>query len=106
MLDTTEFSGWPSGDCKPVLELAFTPEEIESKWNIHFHRDKDDLDWYLGGHIKDRVIGFIVMMRHENSQSIGTILYVDSKIDTPEALKRIREKFDITDSDIAWENAN
>lgn len=102
---TTKFTGWPSGDCKPVLELAFTPKVIESRWGIQFHRDKDDLDWYLGGHIKDEMIGFIVLMQHENSQYIGTILYVDSKIDTPEALKRIREKFDITDCDIAWETA-
>lgn len=105
MIDTAEFSGWPSGDCKPVLELTFTPEVIESKWNIHFQRDRDDLNWYFGRHVKDRIIGFIAMMQYENSQSVGTVLYVDSKISTPAALKRIRSKFVITDCDIVWESS-
>ena len=103
MFDTSDFSGWPSGDYKPVLELSFTPQEIESKWNVHFSRDKDDLDWYLGSHIKDTIVGFIVMMRHENSQSNGTVLYVDSKIDIKDAVKRMRDIFSINSHDIAWD---
>jgi hypothetical protein len=103
VFDTSEFLGWPSGDCKPALELVFTPNEIESKWNVHFVREKDDLDWYLGSHIKDTMIGVIVMMRHENSQSNGTVLYVDSEVDIIDAVKRIREVFGITQDDIAWE---
>lgn len=104
MSGATEFTDWPSGDCKPILELGCTPQQAEARWRLVFRRERDDLDWYSGTHVYDENIGYIVMMRYENSPTLGIIVYVDSKITTVDALDRIRNKFDIKESDITWES--
>lgn len=102
MLDTREFSGWPSGDGKPVIELNLLPKDMESRYGLTFFREKDDLDWYVGSHFNDAVIGPVVMMRHENSPSSGTIIYVDVGIESIDAIKRIRHVLEITEGEVAW----
>lgn len=29
---------WPSGDCKPILELRFTPEVMNERYGLQFLR--------------------------------------------------------------------
>lgn len=96
------FSGWPSGDCKPVIEISYSPSEIESKWGLIFEKDKDDLDWHLATHVYDSVIGFLVFMKHENSPSSGTVLYVDRDVSTKLAIRQICEKFEISAQNVNW----
>ncbi len=102
MLDTSEFKGWPSGDNKPILELAFLPKDIESRYKLLFHRGKDDLDWYMGTYFIDALLGPIVMMRHESTPSDGTILYVDGDVDIDAGIKRICKVLNLERDDILW----
>ena len=102
MFNIEKFTGWPSGDNKPVLEVKSTPYEFSKRYHLEFHRDLDDLDYFLGSHLLDAKIGYIVMMRHENSLSEGVILYVDSKVDTVDAIYRIKEILVLSDDDVNW----
>lgn len=101
--ETTEFEGWPSGDSKPIFEFSLSPADIESRYHVSFSREKDDLDWYLGSHICDPVVGPVVMMRHENSISGGTIVYVDEHCNTSEAVERVKLILELEADEILWE---
>lgn len=103
MLDTSDFKGWPNGDGKPILELCLTPVDIENRYRIVFKREKDDLDWLLASHFIDSIVGPIVMMRHENSPSTGTIVYVDINVDSNEALERVKHILGLKITEVAWE---
>lgn len=74
--------------------------KLKSVTNYKFYRDKDDLGWFVGTHINDKEISSIVMMRHENSPILGTILYVGSSVATNDAVKRIRDILVIEDEHI------
>jgi hypothetical protein len=104
MINNAVFAGWPSGDCKPIVELTYSPDEIASKWGLQFKREQDDLDWYWGSHTKSPTIGPVVLMRHENTSSRGTLVYVDYKLDRAVAVKAIKELFQLDDLDIIWQS--
>lgn len=102
MFDTREFESWPSGDCKPVLKIIFTPKEISEKYNLIFMEEKDDLDWFKGAHFYDDELGPIVMMKHEHSPIKGTDIYIDASIDTAVAVEKIITLLQLKQEDVIW----
>lgn len=103
MLIIKDFEGWPSGDCKPIIELNFNPDELASRYSLNFAKEKDDLDWYKGTHFYlEDVCGPIVLMRHENSPTDGTVVYIDSKEDSLNAIARIKDALKIGDCKLLW----
>ena len=104
MFDERKFTGWPSGDCKPIIEIDLKPNEIQKKYNIRFIKENDDLDWYEGGHFYDKNLGFVVLMRHQNCQSHGTTVYVDSQLDLKESYKNLLEILELDKKNIIWKS--
>lgn len=102
MLDKKEFKGWPSGDCKPVLEITLNPEDIEKRYGLNFLRDKDDLDWYMGAHFLLKSIGPVVVMKYDNSPSNGTFIYQDSSIDIDIGIEELIYYLELDSSEITW----
>ncbi len=104
MFDTSEFEGWPSGDCKPLIEIKLKPDEICKIYKLCFVKEKDNLDWFEGSHFHDKVIGPVVFMKHENSQSCGTLIYVDSESDFLLAYNKLLKVLDLNINDILWKS--
>jgi len=100
-----DFQGWPSGDSKPVIELGFSLAEIEQRYELKFFRDRDDLDWFHVTYLDDINVGSIVFMKYENSPASGVIMYVDSLVDTKEAINKIKQLLDIDNNDILWKQS-
>lgn len=102
MFDVSDFSGWPSGDNKPLLELRSTPSELTKQYGLQFRREKDDLDWFFASHFIDVELGPVVMLRYENSPAHGTLVYVDAGVDSREAIVRLESVLELDDNDIVW----
>ena len=102
ILDTSKFSGWPSKDRKPVVEIASTPDKLSHLYGLKFIREKDDLDWEEATHFIDEMLGPVVFSWYENSPSKGVVLYVDSLVKTTFAIERLKEKLGLSESEIIW----
>ncbi|MDH5630256.1 MAG: hypothetical protein OEY96_08890 [Gammaproteobacteria bacterium] len=101
-LDIRKFVGWPSRDCRPIMRLKNEPHELKKKYNLDFSLDKDDLDNFLVSHFYDEIIGFVVLMRHENAPQSGTPVYIDSSVDISEAVERLTLVLNLTPACINW----
>lgn len=102
MFDCKEFTGWPTGDSKPILNLKREPKELEADYGFKFKREKDDLDWFLGSHFIDEKLGPIVLMQHENSPIPGTTIYVDSGLDLNSSIVRLVEIMKLKSGSCNW----
>ncbi len=102
MKNQEDVKHWPSGNCKEVLLLDIAPEELTSRCEVSLNRDKDDLDWYVGGYIIDDAIGPIVFIRYDNAPIKGVIVEIDVGIETAVALSRLKHVLHLQDAEIIW----
>ena len=101
-LNKSAFTGWPSGDNKPLILLRTTATDLSSKYGLVFFREKDDLDWGNWSHYIDEFIGPVVFVEYENAPVKGVDILVDKNVATALALNRVRESLGLVDSDIEW----
>lgn len=101
-LDTSLFKGWPSKDCKPLLNLVLEPEQVISRYQLNFVREKDDLDWHQAAHFYDSELGPVVFIRYDNSPMSGCGIYIDSGADIHLATERLIAVLKLDKRDINW----
>jgi hypothetical protein len=93
---------WQSGDCKPVLAVHPSLEDLSSRHELQIFRDQDDLDWFIGALFLEDQIGQVLIMRHGGDPEKTTDFYVDSAFSEDQAIKKILELFRIKDDEVFW----
>ena len=101
-LEIKPFTGWPSGDSKPILELTFKINEMELRYTLNLIRERDDLDWYNASHFFIDAIGSVVVMQYDNSPVKGVVLYVDAEVNTQKAIHEITSTLELESDQIVW----
>ena len=104
MLDTRKFTGWPSRDNKPIIEIDSSIEVIAQTFNLVTATEKDDLGSYKATHFYDDDIGFVVMLMRSDSPVEGVVAYIDVSVDSLSAIRRLTAILGLEEGKIVWKS--
>ncbi len=99
---TIDPSEWPTSETRPIAVLALDPEDIEKRFSLKFHEDRDDLDSLRLSVIRlpsGRMIGLV---RYDRSPDPGTTLFADQDAEPEKEQTEFLEVFGLTPDSFSW----
>jgi DNA-binding protein HU-beta len=107
-----KFPGWPSRDCKEILQLKESLESTQARLEQALgsrrtletvEDDADDgLGPYRGFFVDDKQIGVVAFLSYAQAPFTGTEVVVDAETSVNVAIDRLRQLLKLDIDDIKW----
>jgi len=93
---------FPSGERRPVAELALEPAELTDRYSLEFGDGDDGLDYFRAAAIELPSGQQFLLLRYRGAPTSGTMVYADVGADPAACRKELLGELGLTEADLTW----